>query len=77
MIAEIHAAAIAAMADAELVAVHARRAESARAFAGRHGCAPFADFGEFLAHDGLDVVAICTPSGAHLGPAMASARAGI
>ena len=76
MIAAFHAKAIAAMADAELVAVHARRIESAQSFAARHRCAPYGDYGAFLAHEGLDLVTICTPSGAHLEPAIAAASAG-
>ncbi len=76
MIAEFHAKAIAAMSGAELVAVHARRREQADEFAGRHGCAAYDDFASFLAHRPLDVVTICTPSGAHLEPAVAAANAG-
>jgi len=66
MIAEFHARAIAAMADAQLVAVCSRRDETAIEFAARHGCAAYTDYDSFLAHEGLDVVTICTPSGAHL-----------
>lgn len=76
MIAEFHARAIAAMADAELVAVQARRGEAAEAFAQRHGCTAFGDLDAFLRHDPLDIVTICTPSGAHLEPTLAAAAAG-
>ena len=76
MIAEFHARAIAAMHDAELVAVFARRPESAAALTSTYGGAAYGDYDQFLAHDGLDIVTICTPSGAHLEPAAAAARAG-
>ena len=76
MIAAFHAKAIAAMAGAELVACCARRAEQVEAFAAEHGGAAYTDLAAFLAHPGLDAVAICTPSGAHLEPALAAAAAG-
>ena len=76
MIAEFHAQAIAAMDNAELVAVCARREEAAREFADRHRCAAYDNIGAFLRHDPLDVVTICTPSGAHLEPTCAAAAAG-
>ena len=76
MIAGFHARAIAAMADAELVAVYARRAAAAAEMTGQFGGTAYDDLDAFLGHDGLDVVTICTPSGAHLEPAIAAARAG-
>ena len=76
MIAEFHARAIQAMDGAGLVACCSRRGQAAADFARRHGGAAYTDYAEFLAHDGLDVVAICTPSGAHLEPCVAAAAAG-
>ena len=61
MIAEFHAKAIAAITNAELVAVVARREEQALAFAQAHRCQAYTDLTPFLAHDGLDVVTICSP----------------
>ncbi len=76
MIANFHAKAIAAMDGAVLVASCAQRAERVQAFAAAHGGASYTDRAAFLAHPGLDMVAICTPSGAHLEPALAAAAAG-
>ncbi len=76
MIAAFHARAIAVMEGAELVACCARRPNQAQAFAAENGGAAYTDLTAFLAHPGLDVVAICTPSGAHLEPALAAAAAG-
>lgn len=76
MIAEFHAAAIAAMSNAELVACFSRDQAKAEGFAERHGGHGYSDFDAFLSHHGLDVVTICTPSGAHLEPTLAAAAAG-
>lgn len=76
MIAEFHAKAIAAIADARLEAVFARRSDAAEAFGARHDCAAYDDLAAFLAHPELDAVTVCTPSGAHLEPVMAAAAAG-
>ncbi len=76
MIAGFHARAIAALAGAELAAVYARRADAAAEMTQQFGGTAYSDLDAFLQHDGLDVVTICTPSGAHLEPAIAAARAG-
>jgi predicted dehydrogenase len=78
LIADFHAKAIQAISGekGELVACCSRSADKARGFAEKYGCRGYTDMGEFLADPGLDVVSICTPSGAHLEPALASAKAG-
>jgi UDP-N-acetyl-2-amino-2-deoxyglucuronate dehydrogenase len=77
LIADFHAQAIAEAAGAKLVAVCGRSAEKARAFADKHGAAfSTTDLAAFLACPDLDVVCIATPSGAHLEPTLAAARAG-
>ena len=76
MIAHFHAKAIAAMAGAELVAVYARRIEAAESLVQEYGGRAYDDLSAILQHDGLDIVTICTPSGAHLEPVVAAARAG-
>tara|TARA_R110002096_G_scaffold105704_18_gene232510 strand:- start:872 stop:1936 length:1065 start_codon:yes stop_codon:yes gene_type:complete len=76
MIAEFHGRAIAAAEGAELVACYSRTQDKAAAFAARHGGTPYADLQAFMAEPSLDMVAICTPSGAHLEPALAAAAAG-
>lgn len=77
MISEFHAKAIAAIDGASLDAVFARRPEVASDFAEQHDCAGYSDLDAFLSHPGLEAVTICTPSGAHLEPAMAAAAAGL
>ena len=79
MIAEYHARAIAEMPQARLVAAFSRSPENGAKVAGLGGnpdCRIYDDLDALLAHPGLDVVCICTPSGAHLDPAVAAARAG-
>ena len=75
MISQFHALALAAMQGAELVAVFDRHRDRAEAYAQQHGCAAYDNMDAFLAHEDLDVVTICTPSGAHFEPALAAAQA--
>ena len=78
MIAEFHAKAIAEIDNAQLVATFSKSAASASKVAamGAQGCHAYADLDAMLRHPGLDVVCICTPSGAHLDPAVRAAKVG-
>ena len=76
MIAEFHAQAVDAMADATLVGCSSRNPDSATAFAEEHGCKAYGSLEELLADDAVTVVTVCTPSGSHLEPALAAAAAG-
>lgn len=76
MISEFHAQAFAAMEGAELVAAFDRSSERVESFAKKYSCTSYSDLDSFLAHEDLDIVTICTPSGSHLDPALAAARAG-
>lgn len=76
MIANFHARALRDAAGAELVACYSRSRESADRFAAEHGCRPFDSLEEMLVDAGIDAVSICSPSGAHLDPALAAAAAG-
>jgi predicted dehydrogenase len=76
MISEFHAVALRAVTGAKLSAIYARDAAKGAEFAAKHGCAAYSDYEAFLAHPGLAAVSICTPSGAHLEPAMTAMAAG-
>tara|TARA_R110002096_G_scaffold29509_4_gene88925 strand:- start:15935 stop:17050 length:1116 start_codon:yes stop_codon:yes gene_type:complete len=76
MIANFHAKAIQAMEGGELLSVYGRNAEKAEATAQEHGVKAFSDLDAFLGDPELDIVTIATPSGAHLEPAVAAAKAG-
>ena len=78
LIADFHAKAIQAISGGKgrLVACCSRSAEKARKFAETYGCDGFSDLSEFLAHPELDIISICSPSGAHLDTALAAAGKG-
>jgi UDP-N-acetyl-2-amino-2-deoxyglucuronate dehydrogenase len=76
MIARIHAKAISAMTGGTLHAVFNHRAEGAEKLAAEHGIRAFSNLAEFLTDPELDVVTVCTPSGAHFEPALAALAAG-
>jgi UDP-N-acetyl-2-amino-2-deoxyglucuronate dehydrogenase len=77
MIAAFHARAIADLKGAGLVAVHTSNPENGRKIADLvGGCAIHTDYDAFLNTPGLEIVNICTPSGAHLDPALQAAAAG-
>jgi predicted dehydrogenase len=78
MIAEIHARAIAEIPGACVVAACSRSRANAEKIADMAGkqCEVYGELESMLAHPGLDVVCVCTPSGAHLEPTLAAARAG-
>ncbi len=75
MIANFHARAIQAMKGGRLVAVASRSEKKARAFAGEYGVQGHGSYGALVAREDVDIVTICTPSGAHLEPALMAARA--
>lgn len=76
LIADFHARAINEMAGGKLVACLSRDKNKAINFAEKYKCYPYHSLEEFLLHQDLDIVTICTPSGAHLEPAVKAAEAG-
>ena len=76
MIADFHAAAVREIPGCGIAACMDISAERAAEFAARHGCAAYSDLGAFLAHEGMEIVTVCTPSGTHMETAVAAARAG-
>ena len=76
MIANFHARAIADAEGAHLVGACSRRKEEYEPFAAEHNCRGFASLEEMLADPDVQAVSICTPSGLHLDPAVAAAKAG-
>ncbi|MFZ5832092.1 MAG: Gfo/Idh/MocA family protein, partial [Planctomycetota bacterium] len=76
MIAQFHARAIADLRGAELVACFDQWPEAADKLAAETGCKPYHKLQEMLADPAVDIVTIGTPSGAHMEPAVAAAKAG-
>lgn len=76
MISKFHARAIADVRGAKLVACYNRNFEKGEEFASEHDCRAYGTLDELLADEAVDVVSICTPSGAHQESAVAAAKAG-
>ena len=76
MISNFHARAFEEIRGAHVVACFDMVAPAADAFAERAGCTAYHKLNDLLADPAVDVVTICTPSGAHADPAVAAAKAG-
>ncbi|MCP4476471.1 MAG: Gfo/Idh/MocA family oxidoreductase [Planctomycetaceae bacterium] len=76
MISNFHARAIEEIRGAKFVACFDNRLESAERLASEFGGVAYSDLNAMLADPKVDVVTICTPSGAHMEPAVAAANAG-
>lgn len=76
MIAKFHARAVADTPGLRLVAATSRQRSSADKFATEFPCRVFNSVEELCADPGVQVVSICTASGAHLEPGLIAARAG-
>ena len=76
MISNFHAKAIADLRGARLVACFDMFPAAADRLATATDCTAYHDLRAMLADPQVDIVTICTPSGAHLDPALAAAKAG-
>jgi predicted dehydrogenase len=76
MIADFHSKAVADIPAARVTACFDTRPEAANRLAESVGCRAYYDLGDMLKDPTVDVVTICTPSGAHMDPAIAAAKAG-
>lgn len=76
MIANFHARAIRDIDGAKLVACYNPTPTKAEKLAAEYGCKAYTDLDQMLAHPGLNIVTIGSPSGAHLEPCLAAAAAG-
>jgi predicted dehydrogenase len=76
MIANFHAKAIADARGGHLAGCADRQPEYAAKFAEKNGCRPFESLEQMLQDPGIQAISICSPSGAHLDPALAAAAAG-
>ena len=76
MIAGFHARAIADIRGAKVVACFDAVPAAADKLAAATGCKAYHDLNAMLADPAVEIVTIGTPSGAHMEPAVAAARAG-
>ena len=76
MISRFHSRAIDDLRGTKLVACYDRVPQAAESLASETGCRAYGNLKQMLADKDVDVVTICTPSGAHLEPCIDAARAG-
>lgn len=76
MISRFHAKAVADIRGAKVVACQDAFSAAADKLAAELGCTAYHDLDAMLADPAVDVVTICTPSGLHMEPAVAAAKAG-
>jgi len=76
MIAEFHARAIGEIPGSSVVACLDSVPERSRSFAETHGCRAYGDLKSFLSDPDMEVVNVCSPSGAHLDSAVPAAESG-
>lgn len=76
MISRFHAKAIEEIRGAKIVACFDNFTASADRYAADIGCRAYHKLEDMLADSDVDIVTICTPSGAHMDPAVAAASAG-
>ncbi|MFL3050251.1 MAG: Gfo/Idh/MocA family protein [Candidatus Neomarinimicrobiota bacterium] len=76
MIADFHAKAIKDLTCGNLIAVSSRSSMNSQRFVNNYGVKAYTDYHELLKNDNIDIVCICTPSGLHMEPAVATAISG-
>jgi UDP-N-acetyl-2-amino-2-deoxyglucuronate dehydrogenase len=76
-ISDTHARAAAAIPGVDVVACYGSNRERTAKLAERHGAAVYDDYGAFLAHRPMDIVAIGSPSGLHAEQGIQAARQGL
>lgn len=76
MISRFHAKAVADIRGAKVVACQDAFPQAADKLAAELGCTAYHDLDALLADPDVEVVTICTPSGLHMEPAVAAAKAG-
>lgn len=75
-VSKVHAEALTQLEDVRLVSIYSRSRENAQNLADEFQTSFTTDWEEFLADERLEVVSICTPSGAHLEYGQGAAEAG-
>lgn len=76
MISGFHARALTEIRGAKLVACYDTFPQAVEKYAAANGIKGYTKIDEMLADPDVDVVTICTPSGSHMEPAVAAAKAG-
>jgi predicted dehydrogenase len=72
----MHAAALKAIAKSDFSAIYSRDEKKAIEYASRYGVKPYTSITEMITSEDLEMVTICTPHPAHVGPTIEALRAG-
>ncbi|MGV8096049.1 MAG: Gfo/Idh/MocA family protein [Mangrovibacterium sp.] len=75
-IADFHAKAINSLNNAHLLAVYGKNAEKTNKLAEKYSCKVYHDLSGILRDPDIDIIAVATPSGAHMEPVIEAARHG-
>lgn len=75
-IADFHAKAIQSLSNAHLTGIVGKNAEKTKMLAEKYSCKVFNDLPEMLQSRDIDIIAVTTPSGAHMEPAIEAAKYG-
>ncbi|MFK5973880.1 MAG: Gfo/Idh/MocA family oxidoreductase [Flavobacteriaceae bacterium] len=75
-ISHFHARAIAKIKNAQLSGIYNSSKAKSDQFAKKYQCTSYSTLDEMLSRPEIDIVCICTPSGIHLEPAIASIKSG-
>ncbi|GAB4575380.1 MAG: Gfo/Idh/MocA family oxidoreductase [Anaerolineae bacterium] len=76
-VAHLHAQALAAIPEAEFVAVWGRNMNRAEAFARQYGVHAYTDLSAMIREREVQAVIVCTPHPAHVGPTVEAASRGV
>jgi UDP-N-acetyl-2-amino-2-deoxyglucuronate dehydrogenase len=76
MISHFHARAIKEIKNAQLLGIYSTNKIKSDQFAAKYKCEAYETLDQMLSRTEIDIVCICTPSGIHLEPAVASIQAG-
>lgn len=72
----MHATALGAISKSAFSAIYSRDGQKAKEYASRYGVKPYTNITEMIIRENLDMVTICTPHPAHMGPTIEALRAG-
>lgn len=76
LIADFHAKAIQSLENAKLLGICGTSLEKAKRLTDKYQCEPYDDYKKLIANHDIDIIAIATPSGFHLEPAVYAAKKG-
>ncbi len=76
LIADFHAKAIQSLENAKLIGICGRSIEKAKKLTDIYHCEPYDNYKKMIANPEIDIIAIATPNGFHMEPAVEAAKKG-